>query len=91
MHSGDMDAVVKNLFCEVFGISDDEINDETRRGDLERWDSLGHLDLIEAIRNKFQIEITPELALDMETVADVKRVVADVLTDQGVQSDENLA
>jgi acyl carrier protein len=60
---------------ETFQVPAAMITDETRRGDLDRWDSLGHLTLIEALRQRFGIEITPEDALEMDTVGDVKRIV----------------
>ena len=63
------------LIGKTFQASADMITDETRRGDLEQWDSLGHLTLIEALRERFGIEITPEDALDMDTVRDIKRIV----------------
>jgi acyl carrier protein len=63
------------LIEETFQVPADMITDETRRGDLERWDSLGHLTLIEALRQRFGIEITPEDALEMDTVRDIKRIV----------------
>ena len=63
----------------VFKLRSDQLRDDTRRGDVERWDSLGHLTLIEALREAFAVEISPEQALDMETVADVKRIVTDLV------------
>lgn len=75
-HDQSLDATIKAVFECVFEARPEEITDETRRGDFERWDSLGHLVLLEALREQFRIEIPPEQALEMETVKDVKRVVA---------------
>ena len=52
--------------------------DRTRRGELERWDSLGHLQLLESLSTEFNIEVPPQLALQMETFLDVKRTVSDL-------------
>ncbi len=71
----DLNAKIKAIFQRVFEVRPEEIADQTRRGELERWDSLGHLVLLEALREEFRIEIPPEQALEMETVQDIKRVV----------------
>jgi acyl carrier protein len=70
-----LDAAVKAIFRRVFEVRPEDITAQTRRGELERWDSLGHLVLLEALREEFHIEIPPERALEMETVEDIKRVV----------------
>ncbi len=74
----DLDRAVKALFHKLFEVEPDFVNDRTRRGELERWDSLGHLDLLEALRNEFGIDIPPEQALQMETFLDVKRTVSEL-------------
>lgn len=73
--SNDLDQTIKAIFKRVFEAPPEEVSDRTRRGEFERWDSLGHLVLLEALREEFQIEIEPERALEMETVGDIKRIV----------------
>ncbi len=70
-----LDVRIRGLFGRLFQIAPDAITDSLRRGTHERWDSLGHLELLEALRNEFAIEIPPDDALAMETFADVRRVV----------------
>ena len=70
-----LDGRIRAIFQQLFDVGPGIINDQTRRGDLERWDSLGHLDLVETLRVEFQIDIRPEEALEMETVADIKRII----------------
>ncbi|MBK9128067.1 MAG: acyl carrier protein [Phycisphaerales bacterium] len=74
--SSSLDAALRALFQRVFKIAPKDLSDRTRRGSLEAWDSLGHLELLEALRKEFGVEIAPEQALEMETFADVRRVVA---------------
>src|SRR5436190_14830775 len=73
---------VETLLQRVFEVAPRQLRDETRRGELDRWDSLGHLALIEALREEFAIDIPPELALSMDTVADVKRITSALLQGQ---------
>jgi acyl carrier protein len=70
------DAAVQDLFHRLFGVPPERLRDDARRGRLERWDSLGHVMLLEALRDEFRIDIAPEQAYDLETVLDVKRLVA---------------
>jgi acyl carrier protein len=67
---------VDTLLQRVFEVGPGQLGDETRRGDLDRWDSLGHLTLIEALREEFGLDIPPELALSMDTVDDIKRIMS---------------
>ena len=75
MTTNNIETAVMEVFFRVFSARPEDVDDQTRRGDLERWDSLGHLDLLGALMNEFQVEIPPELALEIESVADIKRVV----------------
>lgn len=70
-----LEARLRSLFERLFNIDPDQVTDQTHRGELEHWDSLGHLDLLEALHLDFHIDIPPDDALSMETFADVKRTV----------------
>ncbi len=76
-----VDTAVEALLASVFEERPEALTDGTRRGDLDRWDSLGHLRLVAALREAFAIEIPSEEALDMETVADIKRIVRSLIAD----------
>ncbi|HLB88936.1 MAG TPA: acyl carrier protein [Terriglobales bacterium] len=82
MRETDLHRAIQAVFGQVFEARPEEITNQTRRGDLERWDSLGHLVLLEALREEFRIEIEPEQALEMETVGDVKRVLTTLLSEK---------
>lgn len=71
-----LDHALKAIFERLFKVAPAHITDATRRGTLETWDSLGHLDLLEALRKELGVELAPEQALEMETYADVRRIVS---------------
>ena len=77
----EIDSRVLTTLSVRFRVSLEQLSDDTRRGDLERWDSLGHLELIEGLREEFDVDIPPEDALDMETVADIKRIMERLVND----------
>ena len=70
-----LDATIKALFRDVLGVAPEAVDDTTRRGVVEQWDSLGHLNLVAALSEAFKIDISAEQALDLETVRDIKRLV----------------
>lgn len=70
-----LDGPVKAIFQQLFDVQMEAVNDNVRRGELEGWDSLGHIDLLESLNREFKVEIPVDQALEMETVADVKRIV----------------
>jgi acyl carrier protein len=51
-------ATVQEIFQEVFEDSNLEISEEMTAHDVERWDSLEHINLIIATENKFKIKFT---------------------------------
>ena len=85
MTDNNVETRVDALIQRVFQIDADGFHDGTRRGDLERWDSLGHLALVEALHEEFDVEIPPEQALDMETIADVKRLMHAMLNREAIE------
>lgn len=64
------------VLARFLGLSPEQILPQLRRGTVERWDSLGHIELIEAIHRELGVEISLDEALGMETVQDVRRIVA---------------
>ncbi len=73
----DLDIRIKAIFRNTLQIPSDKIADESRRGDFEEWDSLGHIMLIEALAKEFNLKISAEEALDMESIQDIKRTIAE--------------
>ncbi len=81
MAADEVETRLRAIFERLFEVRPEAITDRTRRGGLERWDSLGHLELLEALRREFSIDIPPEAALAMETFADVKLIVGRLLVE----------
>jgi acyl carrier protein len=51
-------ATVQEIFQDVFKDPNLEISEEMTAHDVERWDSLEHINLIIATENKFKIKFT---------------------------------
>ena len=63
------------LFQRLFQASPEMLKDTIRRGELPKWDSLGHLELLAALEKEFSIDIPPDEVLAMETIGNVKQTV----------------
>ncbi len=51
---------IQTLLAEIFEVELQEVSDETQFGDLPKWDSMGHMDLLVALESQFGIEISAE-------------------------------
>jgi acyl carrier protein len=70
-----LDARIRAIMGRIFEVRPEDVTEKTRRGELERWDSLSHLALLTAIQEEFQIDIPPDQALEMGTLEDIRRTV----------------
>jgi acyl carrier protein len=77
----DLDARVRKIFGRLFPVDPAALTDSDRRGELQGWDSLGHLDLVTALENEFQVSIEADRALEIETFGEAKQVLAQLLGD----------
>jgi len=73
---GDLDAVLKKLFLDIFDIQADEYRDDLSYEDTPDWDSLGHMKMVSALSREFRVEFDIEEVMAMETVAAIKNIVA---------------
>ena len=79
--SADSDAVVTRIFEELFPAATD-LTDDSGRRDVDGWDSLGHLELVSALEAEFSVFITPEVALEIETVGGAKKLITRFVADE---------
>jgi acyl carrier protein len=64
---------IEKIIRETLIIDDNiELNDETGPEDIDAWDSLGHINIITAIEEEYNIEIPPEEIMNIKKVGDIK-------------------
>jgi acyl carrier protein len=51
------------------------INEEMAMKDVEAWDSLKHMEVIVALEQNFEIELSFDEIVNMKSVAEIKRVL----------------
>jgi acyl carrier protein len=56
------------LMAEIFEVEAQAVSQDTQFGDLPKWDSMGHMDLMVALESKFGIEINADSIRDLISV-----------------------
>ena len=56
---------IKNVMSAVFGISNEEINDESSPDTIESWDSLKHMNLVVSLEEEFNVEFTDDNIIEL--------------------------
>ena len=65
------------LMSRVFGIPADQISEDSSPDTIEQWDSLSHINLILAIESEYGIRLSPEEAIEMDSVKIIRMTLAD--------------
>ena len=55
------------IFMEVFEISSDQLNEKLEYQSIEPWDSVGHMALMAALEDKFDIMLEMDDIIDFGT------------------------
>jgi acyl carrier protein len=70
---------VRGIASDVFGESLAAITAQTTPKSLESWDSLQHLNLVLALEEGFRVEISPDDAERMDSIAAIAEVIGQKL------------
>jgi acyl carrier protein len=63
-----MTGQVQTLLAEVFEVPVDQVTPTLEFGDLPQWDSLGHMDLMVRLEERFGVEISTETIAELVSV-----------------------
>jgi len=75
------DKLIK-LMSDVLNISEDSISDDLTMKEIDTWDSLKHMDMIVSIEKEFDIQLTFDEIVQMQSV----RAIKDILQAKGNNS-----
>ena len=64
---------LREILAKVLLLDNSEINDELSRDEVEEWDSLAHLMLINEVESAFQVTFGDEDIISIRTVGDLKK------------------
>ena len=71
MSDAKMIAIISKIASEIFCVPVAEIDKDTQQGDLENWDSLGHLNLILAIEEELEVKFLSIDILNMKSIKEI--------------------
>ncbi|WP_440951209.1 acyl carrier protein [Methanosphaerula subterraneus] len=66
---------IKKIFCEVLGLAESDVNDDTAYNSVNQWDSFEHLIMISKFEEVYGIEFDTVDIIAMNTFANVKTIV----------------
>jgi len=66
---------LKQVLADVFKIDIQTINDDTSVDNVEKWDSLNHLNLVLALEEAFDISFTEEQTIEILNYPLIKMVL----------------
>ncbi|MFA5455753.1 MAG: acyl carrier protein [Sulfurimonas sp.] len=70
---------LNKILCEVFRLKDSELSDVLTMQDIERWDSLTHMDLVTSIEEGLEIQLTMDDIMSMKDIKTIKKIVHEQL------------
>jgi acyl carrier protein len=65
-----------DVFKESFNVAPSELKDDVKLVSFGEWDSLTHMFFITKLEEAYEIELTGDEIADMQTVGDVKKIIA---------------
>ena len=67
-----LDELIKETFWLT---AETKIQDDQGPGDLEGWDSLGHVNLINAIESEYSVSLDMDEMIAIEKVSDIRKLL----------------
>mgnify|MGYP000623748511 CR=1 FL=1 len=68
---------IKKILSIVFVIDESQINDFSSPENVENWDSLGHLNLIVALEEEFELKFTDDEISEMLNFKLIEEILKD--------------
>ena len=65
-----------NIFCDVFSVDVDQLNDEFNNTTVDGWDSVHQLSLTSALEDEFDIMLDAEDILEFTSYNNAKTILA---------------
>lgn len=70
-----MREIIKDIMSDVFEIKRSSIYNEIRKFEFDKWDSLGHINLIVALEEHFDLMFDPEEIVKIESITDIEEAI----------------
>lgn len=64
-----------------FGVGVDEIGDTSSQDDIPKWDSLGHLNLVVALEEEFNIQLSDDQIVELLNYKLIFETIKEILAE----------
>ena len=68
------DALI-HLFAEVLNVKPEELDEESSPDNLKQWDSLAAMDLVSAIEEKFNVQLSTKEIMRMSSIGRARKTL----------------
>jgi acyl carrier protein len=66
---------VRNIASDIFSIPAEKITASSSPKTVETWDSIQHLNLVLALEEKFNLQLSPEEIEDLKSIGDAAKLI----------------
>lgn len=73
--------VLNGIFRDVFDDDEIEVTDATTSADIEDWDSLEHINLVNAIEQQFSMKFTMGQVVSMKNVGEMVDIILETINE----------
>lgn len=67
---------VRGVIAQVFSLDKAAVTDAASQETIEKWDSLGHLNLLQAIEEEFRVNLPDNEIGDMTSLKSIVRILS---------------
>lgn len=71
---GIKDAIMQ-VAADVFSVKESILNEDIKAGDIEQWDSLGHLRLFMELEHRLQVKFTSAEILNVKSIGEIINII----------------
>ncbi len=71
-----MDDKLRSVLAEVLRMPVEQVGDDLAMKDVDAWDSLVHMQLVLSLEQNFDIQLTFDEIVAMQSVREIKRVLS---------------
>ena len=75
MISKEVEKKIFELFSDLMNVSIENLNNKSNPDNIENWDSLSHVKIIMLIEHHFNIELSPDEAMEIFSIGDAVKIV----------------
>lgn len=71
---------LEEIFTDVFDLDEVDLDDDTTADDIDEWDSLEHINLIEAVEKEFGMKFKMGEVSTMKNVGEMVKIIKSRMT-----------